>query len=73
MTGMMIGPGIRTVFTSRWKALWWSAGILATAYCAVPSENREDGAEGLARSYLTRPASDTPSGGSPSQDDNPWK
>lgn len=33
----MFGPGIMTVFTSRWKALWWSAGILATAYCSVPS------------------------------------
>ena len=26
-----------TVFTSRWKALWWSAGVLLTAYCSVPS------------------------------------
>ena len=28
---------ISGVFTSRWKALWWSVGILATAYCTVPS------------------------------------
>jgi hypothetical protein len=33
----MFGPSIMTVFTSRWKALWWSAGILVTAYCSVPS------------------------------------
>jgi hypothetical protein len=33
----MFGPGITKVFTSRWKALWWSAGILMTAYCSVPS------------------------------------
>lgn len=33
----MIGPRITTVFASRWKALWWSAGILLTAYCSVPS------------------------------------
>ena len=33
----MFGPGIMSVFTSRWKALWWSAGILMTAYCSVPS------------------------------------
>jgi len=26
-----------SVFTSRWKALWWSAGVLLTAYCSVPS------------------------------------
>ena len=28
---------ISGVFTSRWKALWWSVGILVTAYCTVPS------------------------------------
>jgi hypothetical protein len=25
------------VFRSRWRALWWSAGVLLTAYCTVPS------------------------------------
>ena len=34
----MFGPSIMTVFTSRWKALWWSAGVLLTAYCSVPSQ-----------------------------------
>ena len=33
----MFGPRLNTVFTSRWKALWWAAGILLTAYCTVPS------------------------------------
>jgi hypothetical protein len=33
----MFGPSIMSVFTSRWKALWWSAGVLLTAYCSVPS------------------------------------
>ncbi len=33
----MFGPRITTVFSSRWKALWWSAGIMLTAYCTVPS------------------------------------
>ena len=33
----MFGPGISSVFASRWKALWWSAGIMLTAYCTVPS------------------------------------
>ena len=33
----MFGPGIMSVFASRWKALWWSAGVLMTAYCSVPS------------------------------------
>ena len=42
----MFGPGIRTVFASRWKALWWSAGVLLTAYCSVPSadETKQDSA-----------------------------
>ena len=27
----------QNVFRSRWKALWWAAGMLLTAYCTVPS------------------------------------
>ena len=47
MMRAMFGPGITTVFASRWKALWWSAGILMTAYCSVPSaeESKQDAAE----------------------------
>ncbi len=33
----MFGPKITSVFTSRWKALWWAAGMLLTAYCSIPS------------------------------------
>lgn len=33
----MFGPRITTVFASRWKALWWSAGVLLTAYCSIPA------------------------------------
>jgi hypothetical protein len=33
----MIGPKITTVFRSRWNALFWSAGVLATAYCSIPA------------------------------------
>jgi hypothetical protein len=32
----MFGPRITTVFQSRWKAVVWSLGIIATAYCTVP-------------------------------------
>ncbi|MDD3798351.1 MAG: hypothetical protein PHE36_04140 [Novosphingobium sp.] len=32
----MFGPRLSSVFASRWKALWWAAGILLTAYCSVP-------------------------------------
>ncbi len=38
---MFLGPKITTVFASRWKALAWSAGVLLTAYCSIPS-NDED-------------------------------
>ncbi|QGN55234.1 hypothetical protein [Novosphingobium sp. Gsoil 351] len=32
----MLGVRTSQVFTSRWKALIWSAGVLATAYCTIP-------------------------------------
>lgn len=35
------GPRLNTVFRSRWRALWWSAGVLLTAYCAVPSQHQD--------------------------------
>lgn len=44
----MFGPKITTVFQSRWKALLWSLGILATAYCTVPvadSARQQDAAK----------------------------
>lgn len=28
------------IFRSRWKALWWAAGMLLTAYCTVPSAHK---------------------------------
>ena len=37
----MFGPRITTVFQSRWKALLWSAGIMLTAYCSVPSADED--------------------------------
>ena len=32
----MLGVRTSQVFTSRWKALIWSAGVLLTAYCSIP-------------------------------------
>lgn len=34
-----LGPSMKTVFRSRWRALWWSAGVLVTAYCAIPDSD----------------------------------
>ena len=39
----MFGARTSQVFTSRWKALIWSAGVLATAYCTIPAAD-DDGA-----------------------------
>ncbi len=33
----MFGARTSQVFTSRWKALIWSAGVLTTAYCTIPA------------------------------------
>jgi hypothetical protein len=33
----MFGTKTNQVFTSRWKALSWSLGVMATAYCTVPA------------------------------------
>lgn len=30
----------QAVFRSRWKALWWAAGVLLTAYCSIPAANQ---------------------------------
>jgi hypothetical protein len=32
----MFGPPIKTVFASRWKALWFAASVMFTAYCSIP-------------------------------------
>lgn len=37
------GPRLTTVFASRWKALFWAAGVMVTAYFTA-SEARHDGA-----------------------------
>jgi hypothetical protein len=39
----MFGPKLRTVFSSRWKALWFSASVLLTAYCSVPDGHQTQG------------------------------
>lgn len=35
-------PKLNTVFASRWKALLWSASILLTAYCTIPSREQTE-------------------------------
>ena len=42
----MFGARTSQVFTSRWKALIWSAGVLATAYCTIPDAQDDSAATG---------------------------
>lgn len=72
----MFGPGIRTVFTSRWKAVWWSLGILATAYCTVPAEDQPGDAAEFAKAMLANSQAGDPSAhgeSEPAPQTNPWK
>ena len=32
----MFGPSLKTVFASRWKALWFAASVMLTAYSSIP-------------------------------------
>ena len=56
---MMFGPKISIVFKSRWNALFWSAGVLLTAYCSVPSDDqagqKQDAKVPVAASAHTNP------------------
>jgi len=46
-----------TVFASRWKALMWSAGVLLTAYCTVPSPEEPEGTSGKHKVETGNPSS----------------
>ena len=48
------GPRMNTVFASRWKALIWSAGILLTAYCSVPSRDETVAADAAAQTEAAK-------------------
>lgn len=50
------GPRLTTVFASRWKALLWSAGILLTAYCTVPSAEETAQKEAAQAAAAAHPA-----------------
>jgi hypothetical protein len=36
----MFGPSIKTVFASRWRALWFAASVMLTAYCSIPEAEK---------------------------------
>jgi len=43
---------IRTVFASRWKALWWAIGVCLTAYCTVPSADAPSSSQAQAQKHV---------------------
>lgn len=49
----------QNIFRSRWRAVWWSMGVLLTAYCAVPSPDEDE----LAQQHAAEAAQ---------QHHNPW-
>ena len=52
----MFGARTSQVFTSRWKALLWSAGVLATAYCTIPATDNESVAASTKQSKTGQPS-----------------
>lgn len=53
----MFGPRLTTVFASRWKALWWAAAVLATAYCSIPApeDTPDSSGQGAAQQQSGQP------------------
>lgn len=54
----MFGPKLSTVFRSRWRALWFAASVVASAYLMIPKpgEENDDGAAQIVAAVLPGPA-----------------
>ena len=52
----MFGARTSQVFTSRWKALIWSAGVLTTAYCTIPATDDDSAAPSAKAAQLGQPS-----------------
>lgn len=51
---MFLGaPRLKTVFANRWRAVWFGAAVLATAYCSVPDPEPEGSAEAATKAAPT--------------------
>ncbi|WJS98785.1 hypothetical protein [Novosphingobium humi] len=62
------GPRLTSVFASRWKALFWAAGVMVTAYFTA-SEAKHDGPADSNAASVVQPSAQPSSGDSPS---SPW-
>jgi hypothetical protein len=38
----MFGPRLNTVFRSRWRALWFAASVVVSAWLTIPKQGEED-------------------------------
>ncbi len=61
----------QAVFTSRWRALIWAAGVCLTAYCTVPSPDG-DSATDRALEQAVGMAGGDMSGDRAQEHVNPW-
>ncbi len=62
----------QAVFRSRWRAVWWSMGVLLTAYCTVPGEEGDsDAGEIAALAAIAGQQADKPDEAAPHHV-NPW-
>jgi len=50
----MLGPRLNTVFRSRWRALWFAASVLVSAWFMIPKqgEDADDGAAKTVAAFL---------------------
>ena len=48
----MFGPSLKTVFASRWKALWFAASVMLTAYCSIPDAKQSPADEAANQTQL---------------------
>jgi len=71
---LRFGPRMNQVFASRWKALMWSLGILATAYCSIPDQEQSAQPDQTAQlEKLIQPAQSEPTQSEPpAKPKNPW-
>ncbi|TCM18749.1 hypothetical protein EDF56_104281 [Novosphingobium sp. PhB165] len=66
----MFGPKIRNVFKSRWQAVFWSASMLLTAYCSIPSSDDDGGKDDSATQLAQQVAGHV--AGHEAGHKNPW-
>lgn len=52
----MLGVRTTQVFTNRWKALVWAAGVMLTAYCSIPAADEDTATPGATAAKPGQPS-----------------